>query len=503
MDATGDLATPPRPARRLSSAWSVAVGAVAFALMSRLPLFFTDLWAHVAYGRWTVANGIPQTEPLMPLCRGVPMPPVDWLWNVIAYAMQTLPGGAANLVLLQAVPVAVAAFTLTLRWQRLTRSVPAALAGVAAVGWLWWEQLIIRPQLVGMAFLAVAWLVAGGPIRRRRWSSAIAIAATFALWANLHGSWPVGLLLLGVEWLRRPPCRRELAALIAVAAGAVCLNPHGPRLYRDVLSLAANTGIGDLIEWRPLVETPRQRRAVVAVTTAAAAALSASRCRSWWRVALGVALLGLTIRTSRWIVWYAPVAGELLAVSLASMRSRSVRRGLLGPFLAMPHRRIAWATVAVAMVAAVATLPRSARTTGVPVEAIRHLRTLAAERDATAPDLIFNRQGFGDAILWFGPRSMKPFVHSHVHLVPSPVWRDYRRAITQPDAAGSVLDAYGCRIAVLQRHRDGELYDALRAGGWRLSHADRLAVVLVRDRVPLTAAERKEPKIPAPVGKAD
>ena len=51
----------------------VALGGL-FVFLSHRPLWHTDLWGHLAYGRWMWEHGaLPATEPFMPLAREVPI----------------------------------------------------------------------------------------------------------------------------------------------------------------------------------------------------------------------------------------------------------------------------------------------------------------------------------------------------------------------------------------------------------------------------------------------
>ncbi len=59
---------------------------LAFLALSSLPLWHTDLWGHLAYGRFIwQAGSIPATEPFMPLSRGVELVDTAWLSQVIGF----------------------------------------------------------------------------------------------------------------------------------------------------------------------------------------------------------------------------------------------------------------------------------------------------------------------------------------------------------------------------------------------------------------------------------
>ena len=467
------LALSPRPA----SWWSLAIAALLAIAGANLRLGHTDLWGHIAYGRWIWQHGLPATEPLTPACRGVPMPPVDWLWKLGAYALRCLPGGSWNLLLLQAVPLAMLGGAWSRRTLRTSRSVVATLAGLVAMLALLEQQLLVRPQLMGLAFFAVVWQHARG---RPSWWG---LALLFALWANVHGSWPLGLVVLAAESCGEVVrCRsfrsrrlRSLAIASVAAAAAVCLNPDGPLIYRHVLGIAANEGVYDLIEWQPLAHTRHQ----LVVTQVVAATLAVLTLLAWrWPRPADVLLLAVfawqTIGTSRWIVWLAPIAGELAAVQLAHIAVRwlpALRR-------LHPPRPLSLVVALVALLALPLLWPREAVVdAATPIEACRVLR----ERDVRGT--ILATQEFGDTLLWFGPPRARPLLHSHVHLVRPEVWQRYVAAMRRPggDALPQLLDEFDCTAAVLMRGRHERVAAALLTReDWHVGAVDDVAIVLLR-----------------------
>jgi hypothetical protein len=117
----------------------------------------------------------------------------------------------------------------------------------------------------------------------RRWHAAnwIIVPLLFGLWANLHGSFIVGLGLLaaqaigrGMDVFRRTHSVRSvlvsrpvqrLALLTQLAFAATLLNPYGLRIYAEVLTFGGNPNLQSLIEWDPLTLRMKQGRAVAAV----------------------------------------------------------------------------------------------------------------------------------------------------------------------------------------------------------------------------------------------
>ncbi|MFG0332119.1 MAG: hypothetical protein ACF8TS_02050, partial [Maioricimonas sp. JB049] len=256
---------------------------VVFVLASYHPLWHTDVWGHLSYGRWIWQHGrLPSTEPLLPLCEGVPMVDPAWLAQLLAFGAYSALGVTALQFLFAACITFASALLAGVIWQR-TGSVLAAVAGMGAALWANYQQLLVaRPQLAGLvAFCAVLAIATSS---RHRRSDLFLVPVIFAIWANLHGSFPVGLVLLGllfagraVDVFRRTRSvrgvlhdrqTRRLLLLTELAAAAVLINPYGFKLYLAVVTISQNPNLQDLIEWDPLTLRMSQGRAAAVISLA-------------------------------------------------------------------------------------------------------------------------------------------------------------------------------------------------------------------------------------------
>ncbi|MFM8582578.1 MAG: hypothetical protein ACKOFW_13865, partial [Planctomycetaceae bacterium] len=269
----------------LGNRWALALLAVAtVAHFSALPLAHTDLWGHLAYGRVIAQQGLPAFEPLQRPGAGIPFVDTAWLTQWAAFHLANRLGWAA---LQWAHALVMTAGALLLGAIALQLSAWRPALWLAPAGWLllaWSPWQVIRPQLLGvLLFLVLLWLLTQ-PGRRR--SRPLLLTALFALWANLHGSFPVGwvaLLVMGLERVLRSreavpgmagtlanthPSAIALADRAPVAAGltpvlsfasdlfaavgGTLVNPWGVGLWPAVLSVARHPNVADLTEWQPL-----------------------------------------------------------------------------------------------------------------------------------------------------------------------------------------------------------------------------------------------------------
>ena len=521
------------------------LGIVLVALASR-PLWHTDLWGHLAYGRLIVeTQSIPATEPLMPLSRGVEFIDTAWLSQAIGF-LTIERFGLPGLQFLAAACLTLAAGIVAWLGYRKTGSIAFTLLGLAALAWLNWKQLfngvdhslLIRPQLAGLVAFTITLAVCVGKPSRWHW---VVIPLTFAAWANLHGSFLAGLALLVTfvlgragDLLRRTDKFAAIvrswpfwrAVLLAeLAAVAVLINPYGLRLFADVWLFAANPNLDSIVEWQPLTLRMTQGQAAAGVALLLLFLYRMTPRRISTAEVLSLLLFGgLTLWTSRMIVWFAPVAAYCVTVHGAAVwrsfqvRSRRSEAGGqksedaaavateaptsdLRPPTSGGTPRVLWTVVAIGLVwVCVALTPFAQRLAYGPRpnedRAVSlQTPTLAAEHLAELPPtgLVFNTYELGDYLLWSNP-GLPVFVAGHVHLVPADVWRDYTNTIRGGSGWQAVLDRYGVDTIVLDLPARQELADELfDSPEWVPSYRDRNSVVFRRAGGQESTIEKREP----------
>ncbi len=308
-----------------------------FTFLSYRPLWHTDVWGHLAYGRLIWESGLNVlwgNEPLMPLSQGIPFVDTAWLSQVIGYTCyQAL--GVTALQFLFAFSISLCLGMLAWRFYRRSGSGLVTVLGLGGFLLLAWEQMfvnaphfltpsaLIRPQLAGWVCFTTVFVC----LTSRKWRAIYwgLIPAIFALWANLHGSFPAGLLLLGgffagraidierrtkrITAIFRDRRTQRYFLLWELSAIAVLLNPYGLQIYTEVLAISGNPNMRGLVEWDALTLRTSQG------TVMAAAGVVLMFLYRWSprRVKSSEVLLllgfgGLTLYYSRFLSWFAPVA---------------------------------------------------------------------------------------------------------------------------------------------------------------------------------------------------
>jgi len=473
--------------------------------LSYRPLWYTDLWGHLAYGRLIVANGaLPRTEPLMPLSQGMRFIDLAWLSQILGYAAFRLEGIAA-IQFLYAASITGCLALLAMCVLRRTQFVWPAVLSVAACIWLEWQQfLVVRPQLGGLVcFVLLFAYLTRKKLGRERW---IVVSLLLAVWTNLHGSFLIGLAMLAAiaagrgadllfrtaRWpnVIRDSTFRRLSILIVPACLAVLLNPDGWTIFGDAWETATNPNFADLVEWRPLNIQMRQGQAAAAIALALMVVYRLTPRRiSASELLLLVGLGVSTLQSSRMIIWWAPVASYYLAIHAAAIWKRYRRRQRVAESSAERPVSLAWTLATVITVCGVAGVSPLgvALLNGSQPDARKSLspQTPLAAADylnAHPPQgQIFNTYEWGDYLLWAGPKGLRVFVASHAHLIPTEVWQDYLRVISLRSGWEKILDRYRVTVAVLDADQHGDLVDALRADDhWSLVFEDDRSAIFAR-----------------------
>ncbi len=480
----------------ISAGFSFLIGLTYFFFDRLQPIAHTDVWGHLAYGRLLWESGaLPSTEPLMPLSQGVPFVNSAWLSQLIAYAGYQVVGKAA-ITFLFAFCVAAAMAVLTRRIYSYTNSAMFALGGFGLTLWVEYQQLgIQRPQIVGFLFFAILL----STLLRREWKSRdwVVVPAMFALWANMHGSFVVGLGLLGcfaigrgvdlirrtgqVRSLFRDNKLRRLILLTELGAVAALLNPYGLNLYAEVLSFGSNPNLQSIVEWKSLHVGLAQGQAAAVAGLILFMVYRVSPRRVSTAEVLTLAIFGAAaLWTSRMLVWWGPLAGCFAAIH-AGAAWRKWQGGEVSPEPA--PRASLWTIVTMGIIfiffelshIGTVTLAMAAGkdiekvTDRIPVSRLTPVAAAAYLNEHPPEGLVFCTYEWGDYLMWAGPKDMKVFVASHCHLVPEDVWNDYMGIIEMRGSWLAMLKRYGINTVIIdEEYREPMVMRLHEDKDWKL-----------------------------------
>jgi hypothetical protein len=254
MSAVTADARPERPlAHAVLRAWWPVFGLLLFLFAAATVTHAdADLWGHVRFGLDALrSHRLPSVDPYS-FTQDTPWLNHEWL-SEAQMGLAWIVAGPAGLALLKALLV-VAAFALmwgSLRGARTSVRIVALV--VAAVGTVH-ATSSLRPQVWTFLLMAVLGRVLlEDHAKDRRWLPVI-----FALWANLHGGWIVGLGVLGLwaglDVIVDRQRLREWIWIVPACVLATLVTPYGWRLWQFVATTVRPDR--SIEEWKPLWGTP-------------------------------------------------------------------------------------------------------------------------------------------------------------------------------------------------------------------------------------------------------
>lgn len=489
-----------------SALFMLLIGGV-FAVMANRPLWHTDLWDHLNYGQHIIeTRSISDTEPLLHLCRGVRMVNIPWLAQVGMAAIDNR-FGLTGLQFGYGLLIAMCLAVISWRSVRMSHS---AIGGIIACGIFLKvnldQLLVIRPQLIGVSFycIVVAWMFGRQKHSRFSW---IAMPLMYALWANIHGSFSIGLMLMGLagigrfgdvlaisKSLRVALLDREFhrtVLLTQLCAAAALFNPAGFAIYPEVFNVAGNPNIGSMFEWDALTLRSAQGQSAAAAALLAFMVMKLSPRRMHCGEMLAFVVTGLLAMWSgRMLNWWSPIAGIVIGTHLiASMRKTTA--WLRNPQPSKPtglwtvvNLGLVWILFAftsfgIQMIHGRVSAADKMVSSETPLAAVKFL-----DSEKKLPrGISFIPAEWAGFAMNRGPKSIEPMVNLHVHLIPKQVWSDYIRLINGPSDWMSLMDEYGINMAVVDKDRQPGLTRRIRENSdWTAKYEDHQAVVFLRNK---------------------
>jgi len=446
-----------------------------------------DLWWHLKLGEaiWRT-HAIPRLDSYSFTVPGQAYVAHEWLAQLSIYGAWRI-GGYTGLMLWLCGGAGLLLVLLYALCSLYSGNAKISLIGGLA-GWFFATAgLAIRPLLIGHLFLVLELLLIHlARTRSRRWF--VALPPLFALWVNCHGSYTLGLLVLGVYWccslfdvsVGSLVCRRWSSAhrrwlFVAgiLSAGALLLNPIGIRLvaYPFNLFLKQHTNISFITEWRPL--DPRDPRALALFAIAGFMFLMALIRRSEFRLEelILVALaIGMALRHQRMLfacgILVAPVLCRLISGAWESYDPRRDLRianaifmlaGIAVAWFVFPTRRDMESQIA--------------KTS--PVRAVDFIR-----RTGLAGPML-NEYEYGGYLMWALPEQ-KVFIDGRADIYDwAGVLGEYARWAVLEDDPNLLLKKYGIRYCLLDKAEAMVRVFPLMPG-WKQVYADDLVVIFAK-----------------------
>jgi hypothetical protein len=459
--------------------------ALAAARLALEHIFDPDLFWHLRLGLDMLATGqLPTTCDYTWTLAGREYLANDWLAQTVMAVLYEL-GGIGLIATAKALIAAlIAVLSYKAALERTEGHVPAAAMAAFVSLFIVATNFATRPIMLGMACFAGVVFACERIARRPDRAALVALPLLFTVWLNVHGSWPVGLAVVGALsfsalWKERSPRVRVTPwrpgryALLALplALTGLLVNPVAPRLWlRPFRFVGAGRHLDAFDEGAP-VPFSDPSFWILLGTVVAIGVLALFAARSKRKPAItDLALMAGAALVAFSSALYHMTFGLLVAPVLAELLAPRVSTAILA------NRRL---NLAVAALAAALLLPiggiRLANwereiSSRVPIEAVD-----ALERQGLADQRGFNYFDWGGYLAF---RRVPTFVDGRLEpFIDAGVFERYLELERNGDIEG--VAALGARWVLVKRGT--VLAESVRAAGtWQNVFANDLAELWLR-----------------------
>ncbi|HVB29619.1 MAG TPA: hypothetical protein VNG91_07410 [Terriglobia bacterium] len=449
-----------------------------------------DTWWHIKYGDTILQTGHwPAVDTWSFTAHGMPSMAYEWGGEVVtalAYRFGGLQGLDILLIFLTSTIVLLIYY---LAWLRC-HNAEAAFVGTILLLPVAAMSFTLRPQLLGFCFLLIT-LICLERFRQGQRNALWVLPPVFLLWVNIHGSFVLGFLVMGLYWLSGlaefswgglraqswmmgERIRLELTALICVAM--LPITPYGARLAMVPITYAFSLpgNMAHIQEWQPLNLGYWEARVLLILLLAFIIAQISFRLHyRLEELALFFLIAYLTFVHSRFAIIYAMVFAPLAAAILA--------RWMPAYNPKIDKYAINAVLILAALGACVWYFPSGATleeriASEYPVQAVHYLE------QHPIPGRMFNEYAFGGYLVWTGAPGHKVFIDGRGDVYEEAgVFSAYMDVVDiKPDAL-AVLQSYRVNSCLI--YQNSPLATLLAASpNWKLVYKDKLSAIFVRER---------------------
>jgi hypothetical protein len=484
--------------------WVVTALVGVFIFVNTHPIGPHDFWWHIAAGREIATTGrIPTVDVYSYTMMGEQYPSYQmyWLMEVVLYKLYHT-GGPALVVFFQSLVITLAYFIVLMICWRRTQDWRLAAFGclfAAALGINDWN---VRPQAITFLLFALYLWAIDHYRRTGHFWQLVMLPVGMVIWVNSHGTFPLGLILIGIWWadetwqiimslIRRekPAWRRLVYPCVAmVLTGLVCLlNPRGTGVLAYLTTLTSNSVVQNLVpEWAPpMLGTMEGNIFYAGLLLSTVIFAVSTRRASFYQVLTFLIFAVLALKTSRGIVWYglamAPVLTEHMAAIIRHIKpsNQTETKSTGSPVL---NRIFLFVLLAMALISlpwfkSVLPLPEEKAnliSVETPIAATEYML------HENLPGRLFHAISFGSYLIWAGYPEYQVFVDPRIELFPPGIWRDYLSISNAQGNWQEQLNSYGVNTLMLSPEEQPLLVAAVnQSPEWRKVYEDTSTLIFV------------------------
>lgn len=442
------------------------------------PLADYDGWWHLAGGRAIMEQGhILHTDPFSYTMPGREWIMHEWGWEVVLFNVYALLGPTGVIILKALIAGLISAGILSLAIRRGANTLVALLVTALAVNamCLWFNE---RPQIMQPVFVLAA-LHLMHSYRRGRRRAMLWYPLLMVVWVNVHGSFPLGIVLLilfGLTQLLQSPghgIRRSLPELvrrpslliilvIVLSATACFLGPNGARgaMYPlDYVGGKLAWAIENVAEWKApdWHETYLRPMEIMLLITIVALAISplspapfdlllllmaVHMLLQWGRNGPLFATLAAPIAAVHLSAWVDALAGQTVRLERQVSESLREARAFAAP--------VTWAIVVAVLVAALWQVPWRAPLDKTFVLSRFPVRAAEVVALNDLKGRMYNVYHWGGYLLWRFYRERPVMIDGRADVYGEAIWNDYKKLSHAEADWRKMLDKYKIQYMLIE-----------------------------------------------------
>jgi hypothetical protein len=433
-----------------------------------------DTYWHITSGQWILAHGFPHADPFSFTFAGKPWIAKEWLSQVVFAEAFGLGGWTAVVV------VAAAAFVLA--FALLAGALQQRLASLPTLGFLAAAFMVAaphataRPHILALPVMIV-WVASLFRLSESGRTPPYVLLPLMTLWANLHGSFLLGLLAVAavgvdacanVDRAERSRVAIRWATFGILAVVAACITPYGPdTIFAALRVLGLGSALSTIGEWQPakLGDLGGLELALLAAT---GMALWRGVSLPPLRIAMLLGLAHMALSAARYGETFGMLAPVVVAAPLASQFAE------IRADSAAASRRVVAVMAAMALAAAIPVTLGLAALNQYRPSAAATPQTALAKLEQAGAERIFNDYDFGGYMISAG---VPTFIDGRTELFGAEFTQRYYRAATLADVDDFLAQLDEYRIDATLLHAGSPAAMLLdRQPGWKRVYADDVAI---------------------------
>ncbi len=336
-------------------------------------------------------------------------------------------------------------------------------------------------------------------------SSILLLCFLMILWVNLHSSFPLGLMLVGIfllgeaidEYYNRKSIKglikdsrlKRLLFLLIILTSVTLISPYGIYIWKDMWTTSSIAQMR-VIEWQPTTMNHFTGHCFIISIVISSIILKYSRRRITITDAiLLLAFLFAAFKAGRMILWWGIVASPILAAHFCSIEpvwksSKLKAQSSKSESECLPLNIL---FLIIFLTSAISCLPwlrpyhpiKGVRTfinhKTNPVEIVNYI-----EKENLKGNM-YNNINWGSYLIWRLWPEYKVFADNRLHLVPEEIWKDYTDVHYGLANWEQILDKYKISFVLLSKKDNKRTIEFMKdSHRWKEVYEDGVGAIFVR-----------------------